>query len=211
MFETKDYSILVNQFNNDRNELFSSELAKLMEVDQEQYCGIPLKRVTLKEAFSSTKHIDQHLLNLVNTYGFPTEELVGVKLINDTLIDTNPLYYVLFRHSYQANSKLIDEYLIEAVENGLLKRHILTDLHAVSSFPFLKIDCEIYSERNYEQKGKYIYDLEHLKRTVLFKNTSNNYFVFYAPLVILDGATKREFGNHFTEIFEFVCEAKNCQ
>jgi hypothetical protein len=85
------------------------KLKKLVVLDQKDYGRHAKGEFERSKLYATTEKVNDLLIPLLNIEGFPSEEKVGVKIIQDTLISLSREYYVLINHSHQLNSKRLVE------------------------------------------------------------------------------------------------------
>lgn len=195
-------------FSKTSDQVMIDSLGLLQEIDQKEYCLIPTGRIDLSNAFDKTVFIDSLLNKLIKNRGYPNEEKVGLNIINDTFISPLPKFFPLLRHSYQANSNLIDLHLKNAVQNGYLKKNVLEKISGIDKMEYLVINCKVYKLKSLSIKGNMKSEL-YVKK-ILYNNRIKKDFIFYAPLSIINGKPQEMFGNEFEKMYEYICDYSNC-
>lgn len=201
-----------NEFFVKRNDYLSKKLRELEESDQKVYCGIPNGDTDLNYAFNSTKSIDSILVNLFEKFGFPSEETIGVNYNDETdEISPVPQFSALYRHSYQSNSKLLDTYLKNALNNGTLKKSSYLLFTGKSNFSFGVIDCKIYQNMLMVEKDSL--NMKNKRSRILFNNLLKEeykYFIIYEPLAVFDSNFKKTAGSSFSKVFTAIGNYADC-
>ena len=163
-----------------------AKLDSLLIEDQKEYCGIPIGETTYDEAKQTTNSIDEKLLQIIDKYGFPDEEKIGLEVYQDTLISVDSKYAGLYRHSYQANSKRVLKILNDNISNGKLDKRIDFLLSEIETF--LVTDCYIYKIK----KSLYTSEENLTERKILFfNNFPKSHFRMQQRLTIIDSKTKK--------------------
>ncbi len=103
------YPILNKQYENGLNQNLIKELSDLVAMDQKDYVRHSKGEFEASQLRSTTQRVDDGLIKLIKQEGFPTEEKIGIKIIQDTIIGTSNDYYVLINHSHQVHSNRVDE------------------------------------------------------------------------------------------------------
>lgn len=103
------YSILNKQYKDGLNPNLIKELSDLVAMDQKDYVRQSKGEFDRTKLQATTQRVDDGLIKLIKKEGFPTEEKIGVKIIQDTIIGTSNDYYVLINHSHQTQSNRVDE------------------------------------------------------------------------------------------------------
>ena len=103
------YSILNKRYTNGLNQNLIKELSDLVAMDQKDYVRQSKGEFDRSNLQATTQKVDDRLIKLIKKQGFPTEERIGVKIIQDTIIGTSNDYYVLINHSHQMQSNRVDE------------------------------------------------------------------------------------------------------
>lgn len=200
------------EFNSKKNQTLIEELGKLHESDQQAYCNIPIDNTLLDSAFVVTHSIDSSLVKLFQTHGFPTEEMVGVDFNSETKsLSILPKYSALYRHSYQANSKLIDTYLKTAIEKGYLPESMYEFMTGSKNFQFIEIDCKIYE--NIEISKKDSIKSDRLRKLLKFTKTNLNrdMYLFYVPYAKWQKETVKSIPEKvFLKYYNYLGENADC-
>lgn len=98
---SKKYDSIYNEFQSKRDVEFKEEIERLLQEDQADY-GLA-NRKEPKVLFKTTERVTNKLIDLLNKKGYPSEEKIGVYLINDTILNNSPAYNVIIRHAFQQN------------------------------------------------------------------------------------------------------------
>lgn len=200
------------EFNSKKNKELIKALDKLYEIDQQAYCNIPIDNSFLDSAFVMTHSIDSSLVDLFNNYGFPTEEMVGVEFNKETKrLGLMPKYSGLYRHSFQANSKLIDKRLKGAVAKGYLKKSVYEFMTGTKNFQFMEVDCKIYE--NVEISKTDSINSDRLRKLLLFIKSHKNRdkFLFYVPYSKWEKETISSIPNNvFLKYYNYLGENADC-
>lgn len=103
------YSILNKRYTDGLNQNLIKELSDLVAMDQKDYVRHSKGEFDRTKLQATTQRVDDGLIKLIKKEGFPTEEKIGVKIIQDTIIGTSNDYYVLIIHSHQTQSNRVEE------------------------------------------------------------------------------------------------------
>ena len=103
------YSILNKRYTNGLNQNLIKELSDLVAMDQKDYVRQSKGEFDRTKLQATTQRVDDGLIKLIKKEGFPSEEKIGVKIIQDTIIGTSNDYYVLINHSHQMQSNRVIE------------------------------------------------------------------------------------------------------
>ncbi len=208
VLEEKYDELRYSHFNNIDKVLIDS-LNILNDIDQNQYCLIPSGKIELKNAFSRTVFIDSLLSKLIDDRGFPSEELIGANVKGDTYISPLPSYFSLLRHSYQANSDLLQKRLQKAIVNGYLKEEVYNKISAIDNMRYIVIDCKIYKDKFNNSDS--LKDILFEKKIIYNNSIMDEGYILYAPLAILNETTKEDFGGgHFDAMYEYIADYSDC-
>ncbi|MEM5564193.1 hypothetical protein WNY78_03725 [Psychroserpens sp. AS72] len=193
-------------FENHSDKEMTDSLEILMDIDQQAYCLLPSKKIDLSNVFDKTVFLDSLLSRLINNKGFPYEEKVGVIVFDDSLISPVIKFHGLYRHSYQANSNLVKSILSDAVENGDLKKALYENSLIGDNMDYALVDCKIYESKFAKQSS-----IENFfKEKLIFQNSSDTDFKFYAPLSIFSFDSESHSDNMMS-MYSFICDYKNCK
>ena len=208
-FFLRDYKSIRDRHLKGVDKVMIDSLKILKEIDQNHYCLIPSGKIELKEAFTRTVFIDSLLSKLITRRGFPSEKLVGTSKKSDTFISPLPSFFPLLRHSYQANSSLIEKHLKDAVASGYLKQEVFDRISGIDNMQYAVIDCNIYKPKLSDPESTQ----ENLIVKKIIYNNSNSHegYIFYAPLSILKGVSKKSFGNHFDMTYSYIANYSGCK
>lgn len=203
------YEILREVYLINLDNVLIDSLSILQEIDQNQYCLIPSGNIELKNAFTRTIFIDSLLVKLIKNHGYPSEKLIGANIKRDTSISPLPSFFPLLRHSYQANSKLLQNYLTSAVENGHLMQEVRNKISDIDNMKYIVVDCKIYKSRFITSNS---YTDKLLEKKIRYNNEKKDLdYVFYAPLAILNNTNIENFsGEDFDSMYEFVTNFNGC-
>jgi hypothetical protein len=150
-------------FKESYNEDFLSSISDLVKLDQSEYCEI-LENDNYNELKSNlTPKIDNSLSDLINKYGFPSEEKIGVNLIDNQTVDFTPIYKVLYIHSFQSgDNQLIDDSK-KYRDSLLLDKRFISNVVDRSSFVQTSHNDSVYIDNQLTYDGKLKIELEKIK------------------------------------------------
>ena len=103
------YPILTNKYKDGLNQNLINGLSDLVAMDQKDYVRQSKGEFDPSKLQATTQKVDDGLIKLIKKQGFPTEERIGIKIIQDTIIGTSNDYYVLINHSHQMQSNRVEE------------------------------------------------------------------------------------------------------
>lgn len=103
------HSVLKKQFEKGINQSLSTKLAELVAMDQKDYVAQSKGEFERSELYNTTERVNDKLISLLQQEGFPSEEKIGIKMLNDSIPKVSPDYQVLIYHSHQANSSRLSE------------------------------------------------------------------------------------------------------
>jgi hypothetical protein len=95
--------------------------------------------------------VTNEFLELVDKYGFPSEELIGVDMVNDTVIRM-PTYHVMMLHHYHMGELLLWDSLDSLEHNGEISCENARDYRSFA--PNAEIADEMNARRSYSLKRK---------------------------------------------------------
>ena len=187
-----------SEFQKGLNQTLVDSLVVLMEYDQSEY--IKLKGTkTMDDMTEVTSDINARLIRLIDKYGFPSEEKIGIYIYNDTILSGNAAldFDVLFRHSNGVSSNtsqpdLLDPIAKKGINDVLLRINVYEDFMVGRQLTFILVGDKIYENSWFEKpEDKEKTDL--LRKKIVFKNTKNKAgFNFYTPLAIIGGPELEE-------------------
>lgn len=155
--------------------IYKQILDSLLVEDQRVYCAIPIGELTFEEAKASTGTIEEKFASIIEKYGFPTEEKVGIQILEDTVIAVMPRFSPLMRHSYQSGNAQLIAFFAKALKSGEMDRRVgLVNLNDDSKFI-------IYSGTLYRRKSLNMSDeiqLREKKLKYLNKESKKGFFIF---------------------------------
>lgn len=202
----KSFKNLNNKFLKNTNSKLIDSLSLLTELDQFQYCQIPTGKTNFKESSNKTVILDFLFNNLIKNKGFPTEEKVGLNIVNDTFISPLPKYYALLRHSYQSNLQTTDSTFKVAIKDLKFKKDVYYNISSSDEMTYVVINCKIYENKYFTN--------EDLRRKIVFDNKENYIgFKFFTNLALLPDTKIEDFdlnGNK-ENIYTYVTEYKKCK
>lgn len=186
------------------NKSLIEQLDSLLAEDQKEYCLIPSGDISYDDAKKTTETIDSKLLKLMTQNGYPSENLIGLNTINDTIIGIIPKYSALLRHSYQANNDSIMHFINKSIEQGEMDKRVAKALFD-DSYYFV-----VYKDNLYKKKA--INPNENLaeEKKLIFKS-KNKGFIFFSKYVVYDSETSDIDMNEFLKEYSFISKWNNKQ
>ena len=158
-----------------------SQLNELVNLDQSNYCGIPNNNNYYELKSTLTPNIDIAFSELINKYGFPSEEKIGVNKNDDREISNRPFYTVLYTHSFQSGDyKLIDESK-PYIDSLLLDQRVLNNVIENSHLIKLSNNDSIFIRRSLDFDRELNLQLDKIRYTIENNNgfqLSNKGLVF---------------------------------
>ncbi len=188
--KTKEWSHIEKKYLDNKsiiNTGYKRELDSLLIEDQKIYCSIPTGDITYNKAKEKTETVEEKFIILINKYGYPTEEKVGLHIYNDTIISFVPTFDALIRHGYQSNNSKLLEIFNKSLENGEMDQRIgkaiLND-----DFNFL-----VYKGSLYKMKSKFMEEDLSRERKLKFININKHkgflIFAKFATIGNFDSST----------------------
>lgn len=113
---------LKEQYEKGLNQTLIAKLSELVAMDQKDYVAHSKGELEQSELYNTTERVNDKLIALLQQEGFPTEEKIGVKMINDSIPEIIPDYEVLITHAHQVTSSRLPEIkkiFNDNVKNGL--------------------------------------------------------------------------------------------
>lgn len=102
----KKYPALHKEHIEGLNQTLKKELKALVTIDQTAYYKNSIGTIERSELVKVTESNDRKFIDLIEKEGFPTEEKIGVPLVEGGLsIGVSPVFFVLIIHSHQVNSE----------------------------------------------------------------------------------------------------------
>lgn len=192
----KKHKKIRSEFQAGFNQALVDSLVVLMEYDQSEYSQLKSGK-TMDNMIEVTDNINARLTKLVNKYGYPSEEKIGVNIYNDTILSPFSAldFDVLFRHSDAVSSNtsrpdLLAPIAKKAIDDVLVRIDLYENFMAGSSFTFILVEDRIYENPNFALPNP---KTDLLRKKIIFKNTKNQAgFNFYTPLAIIGGAELEE-------------------
>lgn len=164
-----------SKIDNDDYYIYKQILDSLLVEDQKVYCAIPIDELTFEEAKASTLTIEEKFASIIKKYGFPTEEKVGIQILEDTVIAVMPRFSPLMRHGYQSGNAQLIAFFAKALKSGEMDRRVgLVNLNDDSKFV-------IYSGTLYRRKSLIMNDdiqLREKKLKYINKESKKGFFIF---------------------------------
>ena len=103
------YPKLREQYQTGLNQNLIDGLEALIQLDQKDYARQAKGEFDRAGLFDTTERVNDGLLKLLKTEGFPTEEKIGIKMKNDSIPETSPKHMVLIYHAHQNNGTRLSE------------------------------------------------------------------------------------------------------
>lgn len=195
------YDSIYKSSKNKQNLKFKEEIDDLVKEDQANY-GLK-NRKDPKILFETTERVTDKLIQLLKKEGYPSEEKIGCYFIRDTILMTDPDFYVLIRHALQQRPKNL------SVLNELLDKNISTlEFDRKRS----SIDVEpansclhIYKGNLYNSKACIKNDL--IVRKIIFKfNNPYSFLMEYANFIVSEynPENPKEWDDYYEKNFDFI-------
>jgi hypothetical protein len=140
--------------------IFNAELTKelndLSILDQSNYCNIPLEDNYYELKSLLTPNIDNAFSELIKKHGFPSEEKIGVELAENNQNFKMPVYYVLYKHSFQSGDNQLLENINKYTDSLKLDKRLITIIDKELKFVKIPNNDTIYISDylNYDNKLK---------------------------------------------------------
>lgn len=186
---------------NNVNLKLKKELNELVKEDQADY-GLK-NRKDPKTLYETTEKVTDKLIGLLKKDGYPTEEKIGCDFIRDTILKTDPDFYVLIRHALQQRTKNL------SALNEILDRNINT-LEFDRKRSYIDIgpsnSCfHIYKGNLYNSKTCPKNDL--IVRKMIFKfNNPYNFLMEFGNLIVSEynPENPKEWDDYYEKNFVFI-------
>ena len=203
----KNYNKYRNSFLESFDKSLLNKIKYFLNKDQEVYCSSKSGQQSYVNQKDRTLSLDDELQFLFENNKI-NEKTIGANVKNDTILLPYPTYYVLLRHSFQTNSKLIKYFESNIKINKLMKKDVFLNLknNPGDKNVIYKINNKFFesskSDKNNEEyldyKRKLIYNLCNPKSD----------FILYAPYVTLNfkNNSKEDILKSFYKPFNFDCE-----
>jgi len=198
---SKKYDSIYNEFRSKRDVEFKEEIERLLQEDQADY-GLA-NRKEPKVLFETTERVTNKLIDLLNEKGYPSEEKIGVYLINDTILDSSPAYNVIIRHAFQQNSRNQDELMnLLDIANTKLE---YDKKRSPNHKGFLNSCFHIYRGNLYSHKSCGRNELMIKKMKYMFNNP-HNFILDFGDFIVNEFDKENEEKNEkfYKEQFDFI-------
>jgi hypothetical protein len=164
------YPKLNENYKNGLNLLLKNKLSELVTIDQKDYKRQAKGEFDREDLNATTQHIDGELIELIKREGFPSEEKIGIKMYQDTLISTANDYYVLVNHSHQVNSNRNSE--IKKILNKSAKNFEYDNVRNIlSAFVNLETCFMLYKGNLYSENNCIVNKKDLQKMKFIFRDT----------------------------------------
>lgn len=164
------FPTLNEQYKKGLNQSLKTKLTDLVTMDQKDYVRHSKGEFERSKLNATTQRVDGKLIELIKREGFPTEEKIGIEIINDTIIITRPDYYVLINHSHQVNSNRNPE--IKNILNKSAKIFEYDNVrNGLSGFVNLSTCFMLYKGNLYSKNNCTVNKRELQKMKFIFRNT----------------------------------------
>lgn len=189
----KRHKKIRSEFQKGFNQTLVDSLAILLEYDQTEFAKLKEDK-TMDDMTEVTNNINARFIKLVDKYGYPSEEKIGVEVYNDTILSFFATldFDVLFKHSDGVSSNTSQPDLLapiakKGIDDLLVRIDVYEDFMAGNQLSFILVGDKIYENSWFEKpEDKDKTDL--LRKKIVFKNTKNKAgFNFYTPLAIIGG------------------------
>jgi hypothetical protein len=180
------------------------QLDSLVIEDQKVYCSIPTGEISYYEAKENTISVEEKFSHLIEKYGYPTEEKVGLRVINDTLLSFIPPFDVLIRHGYQSNNTKLLNFFNSSLNSGEM------DLRVKISNSDDSENFIVYKGVLYKLKSKYMdEDLANERKLKFINSNRHKGFLIYAKYSIVGSfADSQDVDEYFKMYDLFIAEWK---
>jgi hypothetical protein len=183
------YNDIRTEFKKGYNQVLVDELTALLEEYNSENEQPEINTVEVLDS------ITDRFIKLIQTYGFPSEEKIGVYVYDHFNLSEVPAigFDIWFWDSDAINSSLHRDDILtsiaeKAIEDLLLRESVYYNSNGANHLNFVLVGDNIYENPNFagpEKKEK----INLLRKKIVFKNTKNKAgFNFYTPLSIFGGA-----------------------
>jgi hypothetical protein len=195
------YDSIYKLSQNKLNLKLKEEINDLVKEDQADY-GLT-SRKDPKILYETTERVTGKLIDLLNKDGYPSEEKIGCYFIRDTILKTDPDFYVLIKHAMQQSPKNL------TVLNELLDKNIST-LEFDRKRSYIDVgpanSClHIYKGNLYNSKACGRNDL--MVRKVMFKfNNPYNFLMEFGNFIVSEynAENPKEWDDYYEKNFVFI-------
>lgn len=181
---------------------FKKKLEDLKDEDQSDY-GLE-NRKEPRILFETTERVTEKLVELLKKEGFPSEEKVGVYIINDTILDSCPAYNVLVRHAVQQYPSKLEVLikLLDDASDSLVYDKIRTSNHQ----NFTNACFHIYKGNLYNSKACGKANEQMLKKIQFMFANPNNFIVDQGDYIIREynKESPEEYDKYYEENYNLI-------
>lgn len=195
------YPKLKSNFENTKNLALSNGLNQLVQEDQAVYEKHARKEVERSVLKPTTDSITRKWIELVSKHGFPSEEKIGMRIKNDTIINSTHEYAVLISHAHQTNCDYLLEMkkILHQAKDSLLFNTRSYDLKDV----IREANLIIYKGNLYKQKGSQENEREIEKIKFIF-NKKNTHYIMKGNYRVYAVDHPDEDDSHIELFYDFV-------
>lgn len=185
------------------NTVLIKGIIDLLDDDQTVYVKNSIKRIERSELKETTDVVTEKFISLISKEGFPSEEKIGLQMVNDTTINRSPDYYVLIAHAHQLKTNRLND-LKKIMLKSASKFEYDYQRSNLNSLIFQNC-LQIYKGNLYNSKGCNL-DEKEVKR-ITFKFNNKYSFLIMTNFVTIahdDESNDEKFEKVFYKNYEFV-------
>jgi len=164
-----EFSELYKQYEEGLNQELIIGLKELVDMDQRVYVKQARGEFERSKLRATTEHIDELLIKLIEKEGFPSEEKVGINIIQDTIINKTNDYYVLITHSHQSDSESLPK-IQNILNNSYQKFEYDKTRNNLSKFMNMRTCFMMYKGNLYNDKSCIVNNKELQKIKFSYQN-----------------------------------------
>jgi hypothetical protein len=198
---SKRYDSISTKSQSGFNHHLRAQLKLLTDEDQADY-GLE-NRAASPVLYETTQRVTEKLLTMFEKEGFPSEEKIGVTIINDTIISMTPRENVLIRHAIQQKPKSLEAlnvFLDKSYEKFEYDQKRLSNNVMAHNSCFHIYKGNLYSDKSCGSN-------ESMAKKIIFKfNNPNNFIMHYGNFIVseYDEESPEEYDKYYEERFNFV-------
>ncbi len=180
------------------------KLDELIDIDQTDYVKNSKGEIERSKLKETTRYVDEELIKLINSEGFPTEEKIGISISKNGLsINSAPKYFVLFAHSYQMKNENNTE-IIRIRKEASNRFEYDAERDKLNIFKSLGNTClKIYKGNLYNNKTCNRNELQ-IKKVAFSFNNEYGFIIDAGDYTVIPIENEMEDDNYVFENYEFV-------
>jgi len=164
-----EFPELAKQHEEGLNQKLIIGLKELIDMDQRDYTRQARGEFERSKLKATTEQVDELFIKLIREEGFPSEEKIGVKIFQDTMISKSNDFYVLITHSHQASSEKLPKIQM-IINNSFKKFEYDKKRNNLSEFMNMRTCFMMYKRNLYNDKTCLLNNKELQKIKFSFQN-----------------------------------------